>query len=277
MGRKPGTTASGPERQDQLPQNIRQVGDRVLGNTNIYIAQPVYRAIAKFAKAKTINESGGVLVGQVSESLGKLNIMITGFIEAKFNEATPTTLTFTHESWTYIHREMEKRHRGSKIVGWIHTHPNFGIFLSEYDQFIHRNFFKEAYQVAYVVDPIQQTEGFFCWSDGQVDRCPGFYIYDKVGRKISFADPRQGTEDAESGRGKSRLLTSLLLIVTIALIVQVFVLFVYVLSLKNQTGKLQEDYNQLAKVLTLRDSDNQQRIDKLEEEIAALRGGSKHE
>ena len=60
-------------------------------------------------------------------------------------------------------------------MGWIHTHPNFGIFLSEYDRFVHENFFSEEYQVAYVVDPIQSIEGFYFWINSKLEKCKGFY------------------------------------------------------------------------------------------------------
>jgi len=36
---------------------------------------------------------------------------------------------------------MDAQFADKKIVGWYHSHPGFGIFLSEYDLFIHRNFF----------------------------------------------------------------------------------------------------------------------------------------
>lgn len=73
------------------------------------------------------------------------DILINGFIEAKHCEATPTTLKFTHETWERCHKEMEKKYPDQKILGWIHTHPDFGIFLSEYDMFIQNNFFSEPY------------------------------------------------------------------------------------------------------------------------------------
>lgn len=168
-----------------LPQNILPIGERVEENKNIYISQTVYKQIRKFTKNKTRDESGGILVGTVLEKLGKTNIIISDFIEAKYCEATPTTLTFTHETWTYIHKEVEKKHKRKKILGWIHTHPDFGIFLSEYDKFIHQNFFSEENQIAYVVDPLQKIEGFYFWINGSIERCKGFYIYDKVGIPIT--------------------------------------------------------------------------------------------
>ena len=38
---------------------------------------------------------------------------------------------------------------------------------------------------AFVVDPIQNTEGFFFWINGSIERCKGFYLFDKPGIKIT--------------------------------------------------------------------------------------------
>lgn len=167
-----------------LPQNIIPVGERVFEDKNIYIHQKVYEQIHKFALNKTENEHGGILIGRVLNEMGKENTIIEGFIEAKYNTATPTTLTFTHETWEYFHSEIDRKFKDKKIVGWIHTHPNFGIFLSENDRFIQQNFFTDSNQVAYVVDPIQYDEGFFFWINDKLERCPGFYLFDKNGVKI---------------------------------------------------------------------------------------------
>ncbi len=187
--------------ENMLPQNIMPVGERVEENKNIYISQTVYKEIQKFTKNKTTNESGGMLVGRIIEEFGKSNIVISGFVEAKYCEATPTTLKFTHETWDYVHKEIEKKHEGKKIVGWIHTHPDFGIFLSEYDKFIHQNFFSEDYQVAYVVDPIQQIEGFYFWINGNIEKCRGFYIYDKTGTQITVDNGKD--EDVKESKKSS--------------------------------------------------------------------------
>jgi hypothetical protein len=34
--------------------------------------------------------------------------------------------------------------------------------------FIHRNFFREPWQVALVIDPRQDAAGFFVWQDGEI-------------------------------------------------------------------------------------------------------------
>ncbi len=203
----------------ELPQNILPVGERVFDNKNIYIHQKVYSQIHKFASNKTENEHGGILVGRVVNEMDKENTIIEGFIEAKHNAATPTTLTFTHETWEYFHAEIERKYKDKKIVGWIHTHPNFGIFLSENDKFIQENFFTDSNQVAYVVDPIQSEEGFFFWINEKIERCPGFYLFDKNGAKIK-QDVWSNTGDSDDNelrvRGKSKVLTIILVLALIA-------------------------------------------------------------
>ena len=171
-----------------LPQNVIKVGEQVLHDKNIYILQSVYKKIHDFTKDKLTVESGGMLMGYIVQANGKSNIIIDGFIEGKYSDGTPTTLKFTHETWDYVHKEADSNFPNDKIIGWIHTHPNFGIFLSNYDKFIHQNFFNDENQIAYVVDPIQHIEGFFFWINGQIEKCPGFYIYDEVGVEIELPE-----------------------------------------------------------------------------------------
>ena len=223
--------------ENMLPQNILPIGDRVEENKNIYILQSVYKEIHKFTQNKTTNESGGTIL----EEFGKTNIIISGFVEAKYCEATPTTLKFTHETWEYVHKEIEKKHPEKKIVGWIHTHPDFGIFLSEYDKFIHQNFFNEDYQVAYVVDPIQKIEGFYFWIDEKIEKCKGFYIYDKTGAKITVdADKNETTVAKESS------IFTIRNVLIAALSVAVMLLTFSNISTRQKLSKLEDQQNTLA-------------------------------
>lgn len=225
-----------------LPQNIMPMGERVEENKNIYISQPVYKEIHKFTKNKTTNESGGMLVGTVIEELGKTNIIISGFVEAKYSEGTPTTLKFTHETWDYVHKQIEKKHPGKKILGWIHTHPDFGIFLSEYDKFIHQNFFSDPHQIAYVVDPIQKIEGFYFWINENLEKCKGFYIYDETGTPITV-DANQDDPVIERKETSGFTFKNLLIaILTIAVILLGFSNY----SMKKDIAELKNQYDGVA-------------------------------
>ena len=229
--------------ENMLPQNILPIGDRVEENKNIYILQSVYKEIHKFTQNKTTNESGGMLVGTILEEFGKTNIIVSGFVEAKYCEATPTTLKFTHETWEYVHKEIEKKHPGKKIVGWIHTHPDFGIFLSEYDKFIHQNFFNEDYQVAYVVDPIQKIEGFYFWINEKIEKCKGFYIYDKTGAKITV-----GADKEEAAVAKESSIFSIRNVLIAVLTVAVILLTFSNISTNQKLSKLEEQQKTLGEI-----------------------------
>ena len=62
---------------------------------------------------------------------------------------------------------MDTKFTDRDIVGWYHSHPNFGIFLSDRDCFIQDHFFNGPGQIAYVVDPVNGVEGVFAWRNGQ--------------------------------------------------------------------------------------------------------------
>ncbi len=112
------------------------------------------------------HEVGGVLVGQVDGRTGRPRV--TGVIPALEAVGETASVTFTHEAWSVIHERQEQEFPNTQIIGWYHSHPTFGIFLSEPDQFIHRNYFSDRHQFAYVVDPIERSEGIFGWRDGEI-------------------------------------------------------------------------------------------------------------
>ena len=91
-------------------------------------------------------------------------------------------------------------------MGWYHTHPDFGIFLSSHDLFIHRNFFDQPLQVAYVVDPIRQTRGFFRWKDDGLDEVGGFYLTADRADRVALArlaNDLESLPNAEAAAGRA--------------------------------------------------------------------------
>jgi Predicted metal-dependent protease of the PAD1/JAB1 superfamily len=161
-----------------LPQKFVAVGQIEADDVKVFIKRDVYDKIEKFSTSDTTRELGSILMGHFCEKEGQTHVVISDFIEAKYTESTAYTLTFTHESWNYIHAERSRLCPQKKIIGWHHTHPSYGIFLSTYDIFIHENFFNIAFEIAYVVDPIKGKRGFFGWKNGKIRKLNGYYIYD---------------------------------------------------------------------------------------------------
>jgi hypothetical protein len=89
-------------------------------------------------------------------------------------------VTFTHEAWNEVHREMDAKFTDRDIVGWYHSHPNFGIFLSDRDCFIQEHFFNGPGHIAYVVDPVNGVEGVFAWRNGKAKLYPHFWVGNEI-------------------------------------------------------------------------------------------------
>jgi proteasome lid subunit RPN8/RPN11/type II secretory pathway pseudopilin PulG len=108
-------------------------------------------------------EVGGFLIGRIDDGVTH----ITAARPALAAQSGQTNLTFTHEAWDEILPILETDYPGQSIVGWYHSHPGFGVFLSEYDIFIQENFFGAPGQIALVVDPLAGTYGFLTASGGE--------------------------------------------------------------------------------------------------------------
>lgn len=203
----------------QLPLNFLSFGEIEPDDVKVYIKQDVYKALEKYASSDTSKELGTILIGDYCEQLGKTHVVISDYIEAKYTDASASTLTFTHETWDYVHKQHDLLYPNKKIIGWQHTHPNYGIFLSNYDLFIQDNFFNMPFQVAYVIDPIQNIRGFFQWKNGKTEKLKGYYVYDEVGKPIKIeqkkVDVVQNTKAAPSK--VMTVLVSLLCVLTVAL------------------------------------------------------------
>jgi proteasome lid subunit RPN8/RPN11 len=159
-------------------------------------------------------EVGGVLVGRMPAD-GSLPL-VTGAIPAISADERRATLTFTQEAWAHVHRTLDTDFPpDEQIVGWYHSHPGFGIFLSGHDLFIHENFFNAPSQIAVVVDPLARTEGAFVWREEELislfeQPTPGRWaapaeLAEMAGGRAADP-PAQPLAPAKGGRYPARLL-----------------------------------------------------------------------
>jgi proteasome lid subunit RPN8/RPN11 len=139
----------------------------------IYIHERVLDAILDYSEQDATRELGGFLIGGPPDDRA-WRVEVREFLPAVDARSRHASLTFTHDTWSALTRQVGANFPGEHIVGWQHTHPNFGVFLSGYDLFIHRNFFRESWQVALVVDPVRREFGFYQWLNDEVVGC-GFH------------------------------------------------------------------------------------------------------
>jgi proteasome lid subunit RPN8/RPN11 len=132
----------------------------------------VARKIRQHARTSMKAEVCGVLIGSMDNDRTLIEACIPGINAAQGG----AHVTFTQDAWEHIYKIKDQQFPDDKIVGWYHSHPGFGVFLSEHDLFIQENFFSSPQQVAWVYDPHTDEEGCFGWVGGKTDKLSGIRI-----------------------------------------------------------------------------------------------------
>jgi len=151
------------------------------GSLTIVVRKAALARAQQHALQDTSNEAGGVLLGQlVPIGPERVAVVITGIVRALLAVGRPTSVNFPSAAWSAVWRAIDSDPHYAddskwSMVGWYHTHPGFGIFLSSLDLSIHKEHFRLPGHVALVIDPKgRDTWGFFCWDRKRNDiiRCP---------------------------------------------------------------------------------------------------------
>lgn len=142
----------------------------------VFLAEEAFDRAVERGTSDTSREIGGVLVGELLKDDAGPYLKIETTVDALHAEEKGAELTFTHATWEHINKEMDTKHKGKKVVGWYHTHPGFGVFLSDRDQFIQNSFFNLPFQVAFVYDPKSKEHGMFTWHDNEVRRARRYWV-----------------------------------------------------------------------------------------------------
>jgi proteasome lid subunit RPN8/RPN11 len=173
-----------PKKTKKIP-NIRP--------KTINISADVMAGLEEHAYSNLEAEVGGMLFGTIKDGVAN----ISGAIPAAKATAEQISLTFTHEVWDDILIKGNEHFPGQQIVGWYHTHPSFGLFLSDYDQFIQKNFFANPGQFALVIDPIAGNLGWFeLRKNGQIPL---------IAQEDTKSGPRQNPGSISGGELKTHL------------------------------------------------------------------------
>jgi 26S proteasome regulatory subunit N11 len=99
----------------------------------IEISPLAYAKIIDWVSSNTEREIGGYLVGQITED----KVSITDSIYATA-ESNPTHVTLDNMVQFQIIEELEERGSGEVILGWFHSHPGMGCFMSGTDTATHK-------------------------------------------------------------------------------------------------------------------------------------------
>jgi proteasome lid subunit RPN8/RPN11 len=145
----------------------------------IYIDKQAYDAIHRHGAANPQREVVGILLGNVSEdSTGKYRVDVVGIVKSESAPGNQTQAQFTHQVWLQLVESAQRNYPNQKVVGWYHTHPGFGAFMSDDDVNSHRLAFSHPWHVAAVCDPIKNELCFFGWDGSEIKAIKGFYTYE---------------------------------------------------------------------------------------------------
>ena len=163
----------------------------------------VARKIRQHSRTSMKAEVCGVLIGESSDDRTVVEACIAGENAAQGG----AHVTFTQDTWEHIYKIKDKDYPDAKIVGWYHSHPGFGVFLSEHDLFIHENFFSSPQQIAWVYDPHTDEEGCFGWVSGKIEKFTGVRFgysqsVELSGHSADHADDQEPDATREDFLGK---------------------------------------------------------------------------
>ncbi len=155
----------------------------------VVLHEEVFLIMDQFALDNQNREFGGLLLGFVSspEEGRRQQITVEQFLPIP-DQQGESRFVISRQDWAATLAQLELQFPGYEIVGWMHTHPGFGTFLSQLDKEQHQRFFKEPWHLAYVVDPHHMARAFYLYGDQEWRRVNGYYIQQKDSdRKVGYA------------------------------------------------------------------------------------------
>lgn len=124
-----------------------------------------------------IPEIGGMLMGTYRHQDGQYEVAVDKFIPIQSNFQNVYQLEFSAESIGTDLGLIQDKYPQLVLVGWFHTHPGHGLFLSKPDLRIQRGFFRQPFQFAMEIDSLSEDldTGFFTWrQDGAINNTERF-------------------------------------------------------------------------------------------------------
>ena len=134
-----------------------------LGNTapRVVIASACFECMLEHLSASR-DELGGLLVGQAYGDEAPQVVAVRNSVASTAFDSTGVSLRMEADVWN-IARPLVGP--GSAIVGWYHSHPDLGAFFSDTDRATQRSFFRQAFSLGIVIDPMRQQLRVFIGPD----------------------------------------------------------------------------------------------------------------
>ncbi|MFA5247554.1 MAG: Mov34/MPN/PAD-1 family protein [Candidatus Micrarchaeia archaeon] len=128
---------------------------------DVYFRKSALDAAVAHAKegAKSHMETMGLLVGSFHTHNAKPWVLVDGYVTSE-NDASAVSVKFSRDSFSDLASKLFTAVGNKRIVvGWLHSHPSYGCFLSGTDIGTQQRYFDHPLAIAAVVDPLKPDAG----------------------------------------------------------------------------------------------------------------------
>lgn len=168
-----------PHEPPTLPGPVVHVRDagpldlpRAADGAAVVLTEGARDALLAHAATTLRDEVGGLLFGEYCADDDGPYTHVRAALPAKTAKGNETRLTLDAAAWADVLCAADEQCPDALVVGWYHTHPGHGVFLSEPDEFIQTSFFGHDGQAAVVVDPTTGARGAFVSRGGAIAPAP---------------------------------------------------------------------------------------------------------
>ncbi|NMB00776.1 MAG: LysM peptidoglycan-binding domain-containing protein [Firmicutes bacterium] len=139
--------------------------------------EEVMLALDQFSHRHTTGEQGGFLIGRKKDlkTAEQYEIIVERFVPIP-QKGDASRLVINQDHYNSVKRALGAGGQGEEIVGWAHTHPGFGVFLSPFDKEQHERFFPEPWQVAYIMDNQGHERAVYHLVGDEWNTIDGYYV-----------------------------------------------------------------------------------------------------
>ena len=165
-----------------LPTNIKQIGS-IGDGLRIYVEDYVCTFLHQYAEAGGYGERLAFLVGRHLVIDGQPILFINGAIHGKHVEEHEGFMRFTDKSRDYAENMLDEHFPMMEIVGWMQSQPSYGTYLNQHYANYHLRQFRKAYQVMFVLDPVERSNAFYALDpealtpSERLGEVSGYFIY----------------------------------------------------------------------------------------------------
>ena len=130
----------------------------------VFMPWSCMQAMEAHAGGDILNEQAGIIYGHAyAGASGQLYIVVTSVLPADTTNS-PIHFRFHERSWEKLWIGSKD---GSNLLGWYHSHPGVGVFLSGTDLRTQQLYFSAPWQIAVVLDPVSRGTAAFHGAKGE--------------------------------------------------------------------------------------------------------------